>query len=225
MEQTIIELMRKELYDTHLCQQDFEKYDVNSISKSNEPFFWLVRHYGTSLCYVGAERMRQLFASESARMEIMRDQLAVISNIYYWNDDTNKYFYWSGYELCKIEKNDVLTIFQNLWSHSIANLIEEYPEEFATANKPLLLSMSPEISETVEEVKRIAQELNDSSFEDCLNRLQRWRRHAIDHKIKVYGDFAENSFGFSEVINGAYGICGGIIYHSNAKENRWHIHT
>ena len=35
--------MRDELYDTHLCKQDFEKYDVQTISECCEPFLWEVR--------------------------------------------------------------------------------------------------------------------------------------------------------------------------------------
>ena len=38
----IIEQMRKELYDTKLCISDFEKYDLKTLEKTNEPFFWLV---------------------------------------------------------------------------------------------------------------------------------------------------------------------------------------
>lgn len=43
----IIEQMRKELYDTKLCISDFEKYDLKTLEKTNEPFFWLVRTHGT----------------------------------------------------------------------------------------------------------------------------------------------------------------------------------
>ena len=41
----IIEQMRKELYDTKLCISDFEKYDLKTLEKINEPFFWLVRDF------------------------------------------------------------------------------------------------------------------------------------------------------------------------------------
>ena len=85
--------------------------------------------------------------------------------------------------------------------------------------------MSPEISKCVEEVKNIASELQDSSFEDCLKRLQKWVRCAVNQHIEIYGDFAKNSFGFSEVVNGERKICGGIIMSPNATERRWSIHT
>lgn len=35
----LIEKMRSELYDTHFCKQDFEKYDVARISECREPFY------------------------------------------------------------------------------------------------------------------------------------------------------------------------------------------
>lgn len=49
----IIEQMRKELYDTKLCISDFEKYDLKTLEKTNEPFLWLVRTHGTHLCFIG----------------------------------------------------------------------------------------------------------------------------------------------------------------------------
>lgn len=39
MKKEIINQMRNELYDTALCQQDFEKYDVKELANTNEPFF------------------------------------------------------------------------------------------------------------------------------------------------------------------------------------------
>lgn len=47
----IIEQMRKELYDTKLCISDFEKYDLKTLEKTNEPFFWLVHTRNTSVFY------------------------------------------------------------------------------------------------------------------------------------------------------------------------------
>lgn len=86
----------------------------------------------------------------------------------------------------------------------IQQLSVQYPEEYAVINTPLKLKMSPEISERVKEVKDIASGLQDSSFEDCLKRLQKWDRYAVDQHIEIYGDFAKNSFGFSEVVNGEH---------------------
>lgn len=156
----------------------------------------------------------------------MKEPLANISNIVYWPDcNANKYFYWDGTHLQKVSKYKIISIFNNIWGRRIQQLSVQYPEEYAVINTPLKLKMSPEISERVKEVKNIASELQDSSFEDCLKRLQKWDRYAVDQHIEIYGDFAKNSFGFSEVVNGEHKICGGIIMSPNATEKRWNIHT
>ena len=156
----------------------------------------------------------------------MKDSLAIIASIVYWDDlDYNKYFYWDGAQLQKVSKDKVISIFNNIWGSRIHQLSIQYPEEYAAINKPLEFKMSPEISERVKEVKNIASELQDSSFEDCLKSLQKWVRFAINQHIEIYGDFAKNSFGFSEVVNGERKICGGIIMSPNATERRWSIHT
>ena len=77
----IIEQMRKELYDTKLCISDFEKYDLKTLEKTNEPFFWLVRTHGTHLCFIGPS-VESLFSSESNRFAIMKDSLAIIASIF-----------------------------------------------------------------------------------------------------------------------------------------------
>lgn len=45
MEQLIIDKMRSELFDTRLCKQDFEKYDVAQLQDTDEPFLWMVREH------------------------------------------------------------------------------------------------------------------------------------------------------------------------------------
>ena len=88
----IIEQMRKELYDTKLCISDFEKYDLKTLEKTNEPFFWLVRTHGTHLCFIGPS-VESLFSSESNRFAIMKDSHAIIASIVYWDDlDYNSIF-------------------------------------------------------------------------------------------------------------------------------------
>ncbi len=84
--------------------------------------------------------------------------------------DYNKYFYWDGTHLQKVSKCKIISIFNNIWGSRIQQLSVQYPEEYAAINKPLELKMSPEISERVKEVKNIASELQDSSFEDCLKK-------------------------------------------------------
>ena len=127
----IIEQMRKELYDTKLCISDFEKYDLKTLEKTNEPFFWLVRTHGTHLCFIGPS-VESLFSSESNRFAIMKDSLAIIASIVYWDDlDYNKYFYWDGAQLQKVSKDKIVSIFNNIWGSRIHQLSIQYPEEYA----------------------------------------------------------------------------------------------
>ena len=131
----IIEQMRKELYDTKLCISDFEKYDLKTLEKTNEPFFWLVRTHGTHLCFIGPS-VESLFSSESNRFAIMKDSHAIIASIVYWDDlDYNKYFYWDGAQLQKVSKDKVISIFNNIWGSRIHQLSIQYPEEYAAINQ------------------------------------------------------------------------------------------
>ena len=116
----------------------------------------------------------------------MKDSLAIIASIVYWDDlDYNKYFYWDGAQLQKVSKDKIVSIFNNIWGSRIHQLSIQYPEEYAAINKPLEFKMSPEISERVKEVKNIASELQDSSFEDCLKSLQKWVRFAVNQHIEI----------------------------------------
>lgn len=106
----IIEQMRRELYDTKLCISDFEKYDLKTLEKTNEPFFWLVRTHGTHLCFVGPS-VESLFSSESNRFAIMKNSHAIIASIVYWDDlDYNKYS--QLYTLMYQSKNELILYYQ-----------------------------------------------------------------------------------------------------------------
>lgn len=225
MEQLIIDKMRSELFDTRLCKQDFEKYDVAQLQDTDEPFLWMAREHGTTLSFIGPTRMNQLLQSESWRIALMKNELDAIADILYWNDKSARYFYWSGHELTQVEKKDLSAIFQRVWSDRISKLREEYPEEYAVIGKPLELAMTPEIEQRVNEAKLFANQLKDNSLSNCLQRLTHWTRQAVDHKVEVYWDFAPHSFGFCEKVNGKPGINGGVIFSPNATNNRWSIHT
>lgn len=225
MEQLIIDQMRSELFDTRLCKQDFEKYDTAQLLETDEPFLWMVREHGTSLALIGPTQMDKMFHSESWRIALMKNPLDAIANILYWNDETAKYFYWSGYELCRIEKNELGIIYQRIWSGRIKKLQEEYPEEYAVINMPLELVMSLETEKQVCEAKIFAQSLNDDSLSNCLKRLSNWTRQAVNHKVEIYLDFTLHSFGFCEKINDKPNINGAVIFNPHATQNRWSIHT
>lgn len=66
----LIEKMRSELYDTHFCKQDFEKYDVESITECCEPFLWEVYENGTHLVQIGPTAMFRWLEDESYRLHL-----------------------------------------------------------------------------------------------------------------------------------------------------------
>lgn len=57
----IIEQMRKELYDTKLCISDFEKYDLKTLEKTNEPFFLVSAHTRNTSVFYWSQCRRSFF--------------------------------------------------------------------------------------------------------------------------------------------------------------------
>lgn len=52
----------------------------------------------------------------------MKDSLAIIASIVYWDDlDYNKYFYWDGAQLQKVSKDKIVSIFNNIWEAGYIN--------------------------------------------------------------------------------------------------------
>lgn len=224
MKQEIIEQMYNELYPTRLCKQDFEKYDFKTLQNIDEPFFWMVREHGTSLCCIGVSQLLKWFGNEQSRFMLMQDNTTAIQSILYWNDSTAKYFYYDGWRLHRVPKDDVKEIFMNVCGVAIKQMIAEHPEEAMVANQPLKLEICESARNALEEAKALANDLHDSSLKNCLKDLTLYRRIAIDHVIQIYGDFTKHSFGFSEYVNGKVRLSGGIIY-SEYSENHWSIHT
>lgn len=221
----LIKQMRAELYGTSYCTSDFEKYDAEIIKRSPEPFFWMVREHGTTLLQIGPTLGDEL-SKQSVRLELMRDRNAALNPVMYWNEPYAKYFYYDGWKLCRVEKDDVATIYNNVWGAKFDKLASEYPDEYEMCNEPLELRMAHEGVETkFKQCKEIARDLHDPSFMDCFNRLKKWRRVSTNQYMEICNDFATNSFTFSEIIDGNTHICGGIIYHPGSENNRWQIHT
>lgn len=225
MKEEVINLMRKELYATQFCQSDFEKYDLNALKGTNEPFLWLVREHGTTLQMIGPTTIYKLLQSESARLELMRNKYAILASILYWNGNSNKYFYWDGYELKAVGQNKIQEIFDNIWGKEIAGLSEKYPKEANVANKPLELVMYDEVKKRLDSELEFAASIGDNSLQDCLDRLTSYQRQAVNHCVRISTDFAPHSFGFVELINNQSRIVGGIIYSEYSKQNHWTIHT
>ena len=236
MKEKIIEQMRSQLSKERMCIEEFEKYDVPEINKNLEPFFWWVREYGTSLCYIGPTRMNRLFKNEASRFQIFRDHDAPIAGIRYL--DEGKLFFFDGFQLVSIERDDVQCIYENIWCMEICNVIDKHPDEFEMRDKPLEIRMEEQVAERLEKSKEFANSIGDTSLEDCLTRLSKHPRLGIDHYISLFPDFSKHSYIFCEYLNNEYRMNGGIIYHGNPKDGYkenssmqlnpsygWSIHT
>lgn len=225
MTKEILDQMRSELFDTHWCKQDFEKYDIKELEDSWEPFFWCVREGGTSLVHIGPTRMGEYMANQTCRFAWFREENAPLMSIIYWKDPSYKFFYWDGFVLKQVHREDIEDIFMNIWRSEYERLMEKYSDEFDLRREPLQIRMTDEIKKRYDATVGLGIELNDHSLEDCIERLSHYTRCAIDHYVEIYGDFAKNSFGFCEWVNGQQRLVGGIIYSDYVNENRWSIHT
>ena len=227
MDKKFIEQMRAELYDTCLCRSDFEKYDVEELKKNTEPFFWMVREHGTSLLKIGASEIERWFSNESCRFDMFRNPNSPFRYIsYYSNYEHLKIFYWDGLDLRRITMEDAANIYNNLVTPMWEQKIQQYPKEYEMCSKPLQIRfMSEETEKRYQTDLLYAQGLNDISLQNCVNRLSRWCRRAVDHYISISRDFTEHGYCFCEMINGEPRINGGIIMSQYAENNRWSIHT
>lgn len=214
--------MRDELYDTHLCKQDFEKYDVQTISECCEPFLWEVREYGTHLIGIGPTTILEWLATESLRMQIFRNLYAPISIILCQQPSNDrKLFYFDGLSFMQIGYDKVHELYDNLWANTIRKEFDKHPEEAEIASAPLKLVFSDGALQRKLECEEKQAELGNTSFTNCLQRLEKWTRLAVDHEIRIGIDFCDLSFTFGEYVNSGLRINGGIIFHG--KE--WCIHT
>lgn len=218
----LIEKMRSELYDTHFCKQDFEKYDVARISECREPFLWEVYENGTHLAMIGPTTILGWLKTESLRMQLFRDCCAPISVISYQQSlKDRKLFYFDGLSFVQIEHGKVLELYDNLWGNTIRKEFDNHPEEVDMVNKPLKLVFSEGALQRKLECEKKQRELGNDSFTKCLQRLEKWTRMAVDHEIRIGLDFCDLSFTFGEYVNGKLRINGGIIFHGD----KWCIHT
>ncbi len=90
--------------------------------------------------------------------------------------------------------------------------------------------------EHYDKVVKYAESINDTTLQNCLDRLRQWEenaKHAFE--IELYYDSAPYSFGFAERYpDGKIGIVGGVLYHGTPDESfavtlnptkGWQIHT
>lgn len=227
MDKKFIEQMRAELYDTCPCRSDFEKYDVEKLKENTEPFFWMVREHGTTLLKIGASEIIRWFSNECCRFDMFRNLESPFCYIsYYSNYEHLKIFYWDGLDLRRITMQDAANIYHNLVTPMWEQKIQQYPKEYEMCSKPLEIRfMSEETEKRYRADLLYAQELNDTSLQNCVNRLSRWCRRAVDHYVSISSDFTEHGYCFCEMINGEPRINGGIIMSQYVENNRWSIHT
>lgn len=237
MDKCIIDEMRSYLSEDESCINDFEKYDIKELEENWEPFFWMVREYGTSLCHIGPSRMNNLFKNEASRFQIFRDNDAPIASLKYWGDN-GRIFFYDGFKLVEIQSIDIECIYANIWYNEIERVKEEHIAEFEMCDKPLEIRMEECVSAKLDASMAFAKSISDTSLEECLARLSKHSRFGVDHYITLMSDFSEHGYLFFENLNGECRMNGGIIYHGNPKEGYkenssvqinhsygWSIHT
>ena len=121
----------------------------------------------------------------------------------------------------QIGYDKVHELYDNLWANTIRKEFDKHPEEAEIASAPLKLVFSDGALQRKLECEKKQCELGNTSFTNCLQRLEKWTRLAVDHEIRIGIDFCDLSFTFGEYVNGCLRINGGIIFHG--KE--WCIHT
>lgn len=237
MDKCIIDKMRSYLSENENCIKDFEKYDIKELEENWEPFFWMVREYGTSLLHIGPSRMNNLFRNETSRFQIFRDNDAPIASLKYWGDN-GRIFFYDGFQLVEIHSIDIECIYANIWYNEIERVKEEHIAEFEMCDKPLEIRMEECVAAKLDASMAFAKSISDTSLEECLARLSKHSRLGVDHYITIMSDFSEHGYLFFENLNGECRMNGGIIYHGNHKEGYkenssvqinpsygWSIHT
>lgn len=225
MVQKIIEQMTAELNDTRFCKSDFE-YDLKSLNGYDGPFFWMVRQNGTSLQLIGASEMLKWKECQGMRFQMFRDKNWAIASIMYWNEPNTKYFYYDGISMVSVTKEDIPVIWDALFSSFLNMVIEEHQDEYNIKDEPLDIEYASEETEKrMKEAMKLAEGMQDTSLQACLDNLSKHWRSSDNHVIQIYNDFAKHSFGWSEIINGKCVMNGGLIYHDYKKNDHWQIHS
>lgn len=221
----LLSAMRNEVFDTRFCMRDFVSYTFMSVKNCDEPFLWAVHPGGSLLRFIGPSFMTEVFSEEHLRMQIFRDNLAPISCITFdWGLST-KYFYWDGLSLARIQKDEARDIFLNLWSAEIKRQEILHKNEYDVCNQPLEIEIYGNLLGKDEALKK-ANELGDSSLTDCLDRITKRLRKAVDDKIELHPSFSDYSFTFCERVNGEPRSYGEIIYSENASDGKhWRIYV
>lgn len=228
MDTKIISFLRDQLNkESRLCVNDFGKYDVPALIEYDGPFLWQVYCTGTRLLKISPECVRYWYATEKDRFCMFQHSDLLFS--LFMPEEGNDFartFYYDGESIKPVGMEQALMIYRDAEKEYRERAIAEYAEEFLNCNKPLeIIFVSEDTEKKYCESLEYAKSLGDTSLQDCVNRLSKWCRRALDHYVAISRDFTEHGYCFCEIVNGEPHINGGIIMSRNVEKNRWSIHT
>ena len=229
MKQEIINLMQSNLGSGTYAHKDFE-IDKANLENYDGQFFWMSRENGTSLSKLDIDYINGFVHNENAKQAEMnriawfQDFYVFMASIMYWSDPSEKVFYYNGNVMMQIHHDQAEEIYRDIVAPVYYELRCEFKHEYQIANKKLPMKFTCPLSR-VKEALYYAESIGDTSLLDCLHRLRKYRRCAINQHIQVGSDFTKHGFTFAEMVNGNCRLYGGIILHDYMKANRWSIHT
>lgn len=227
MDTKIISFLRDNLNkESRWCMDDFEKYDVPSLEGYDGPFLWQAYCNGTKLLKISPKCVESWYATERARLCMFQHIDLLFSSFELEAIDSARIFYYDGESIRPVNTEQARMIYRDADKCYREKMIAEHAEEFLNCDKPLEIRfMSEDTEKRHRESLEYAKSLGDTSLQDCINRLSKWCRKALDHYVAISRDFTEHGYCFCEIVNGEPHVNGGIIMSRNAEKKRWSIHT
>lgn len=211
-------------------------YDIMALTSYEGQFVWCI--YGDS--YTGLQKCSKAIILKALNTE---------QSMYYYASHgyslcipffSDAKFYWCGAEgsnqLIEITKEQAIGWCQKQYEEALMEWRaqgHEFPKKLIVDELKINCPVS-----YLEEQLEYAKKHNDNSLDNILKSLSNRQRCARNHYIQIDKDFAERSFIFTEFINGAATLRGGIIFHGypgeGYKENYsvqlnrtygWQMHT
>lgn len=224
MKQEIINQLRAELPTDRFCQQDFNAYDIPELSNTSGPFLWAVTESSTHLLRLDIDFINESLDKESTRLALFRDSGYLLHHLGL-STELRKIFYYNGDTLTPATYSEAQTIYYNTINPNISRYKSKYPADSIVCHDYLDVRFINGAAERYEADTKYAEELDDASLTNCIGRLHRWTRRAVNHYIVITTDFLDHSYLFQEFINNKPGVNGGIIMHPTRENNHWSIHT
>lgn len=216
-------------------KSDFYKYDLKRLvdfGDDTPEFLWSVRKYGTTLrTFDEKEFVAELRKHEAARFCFMHDTESKVDSIMHlidWSESRVFLYYRDSENHGKLVEltgqHDIIRdAAANRWHHLAAVgkgiLHDEFPLElpFYNTHIPVHFAYDEVFNKAFNLIRQ------NKNLLEVLKRFRDYKRTAVDEEITIGGDFMENSFTFSQSINGKTEFGGGIIYDDRSKT--WEIHT